>query len=376
MLAAALLAGCVVAPAERSRVLSEPIFYPPPPDPPRIQYLTTFIGERDLVAPASGFAKFILGDDEGGVRLKHPYGVAIFEGKLYVADSTAPGLAIFDLVLKRFSVVTGFGGGRMARPINVKIDRDGTKYVTDPGRQRILVYDRDDRFVAAFGTEGQFSPVDVAIAGDRLYVVDIAHHKVQVLDKRIGKPLFEFGKLGAGPGELYQPTNIAIGPDGNVYVVDTINFRVQRFTADGQFLRAYGKAGDELGSFARPKGIALDRAGRLFVGDSAFNNVQIFDGDGRLLLYFGQFDGPEGLNLPAGVTIDYDNVGLFRRYADPKFDLEYVIFVASQSWQNKVDVFGFGKMAGVNYLPDVPPAKLETKVGADPGADEVAKPAN
>lgn len=347
----AALAACTMAPVEMDK--TERAFYPPPPQPPRVQHLLTLSGERDLAPATSGFARFIVGDDKTSQRLQRPYGMALFDGKLYVADSRAPGLAVFDLAQKRFTLVTGSGQGRMKRPVNVTIDRDGTKYVTDTGRDQILVYDRNDRFVAAFSAEGQFKPVDTAIAGERLYVVDIRHHEIQVLDKRSGNPLFKFGKAGSKPGELFHPTNLAIGPDGDVYVVETGNFRVQRFTADGQPVRVYGEVGNVPGTFARPKGIALDRAGRLYVGDAAFQNVQIFDKEGRLLLYFGEpSETAEGLTLPAGVTIDYDYVYLFRPYADPKFTLEYVILVASQFGPNKVDVFGFGKMSGIDYPPD------------------------
>lgn len=353
LLAFALLASCA-APPPKAPVVKEAVFYPLPPDPPRIQYLATFAGARDLGAARSALADFIVGDDKGSEELTRPYGTALHEGKIYVADNRLPGLAVFDLVAKQFSVVSGSGSGRMQRPINVTIDADGTKYVTDTARNQVLVYDRSDRFVTAFGAKGEFKPVDTAVLGDRLYVVDIEHHEVRVLDKRTGKALFKFGKAGSDEGELYHPTNLAIGPDKDIFVVETSNFRVSRFTSEGKFVRSYGQAGQGPGNFARPKGIAIDRTGRLYVGDAAFQNVQVFDNGGRVLMAFGQPNegAPGALNLPAGVAIDYDNVGLFRRYADPKFALEYLILVVSQFGPNKVDVFGFGKMSGVEYPPD------------------------
>lgn len=334
---------------------SEHTFYPPLPQPPRIQHLATFSGEDDFAAPDSQFAKFILGEEKNPRSLQRPYGVAMFDGRLYVADSKAPGLAVFDLVQRRLTLIDGSGQGRMRRPINVTIDTDGTKYVTDTGRDQVLVLDRNDKFVAAFGSEGQFKPVATAIADDRLYVVDIKHHEVQVLDKRSGKTLFKFGKAGSGPGELFHPTNVAIGPQGDVFVVETGNFRVQRFTPQGQPVHTYGSVGTSPGKFARPKGIAFDRAGRMYVADAAFQNVQVFDHDGQVLMSFGSpgeaIEGQE-LALPGGVAIDYESVALFRPYADPKFALEYVILVASQFGPNKVDVFGFGKMSGIDYPAD------------------------
>ncbi|MCX7174435.1 MAG: hypothetical protein NT159_11040 [Proteobacteria bacterium] len=355
----AMLAGCMSNPSQADKP-AESVFYPPLPNAPRIQYLTTIAGDRDLaIKNRSSFADFIIGDEKKvEQRLTQPYGVAIYKSKLYVADTGAEGIAIFDLARQRFEFVAGSGAGRFKRPINIRIDADGTKYVTDTGRNQILVYDSNDRFVRALGVEGQFRPVDVAIAGERLYVADILHHQVHVLEKNSGRALFTFGKAGSGDGELFHPTNIALGPDGDIYVVETSNYRVQRFTSEGKSVRSYGDAGTTLGSFARPKGIAIDKLGRLLVGDAAFQNVQIFDSAGKLLLYFGQADGhAEGLNLPAGVTIDYDNIASFRHFAEPRFNIEYLILVVSQFGPNKVDIFGFGKMDGMDYSESAPPVK-------------------
>jgi DNA-binding beta-propeller fold protein YncE len=353
-LAAVLMAaGCASTPTPTPTTASTKVFYPGPPDPPRIQLLTTFEGERDFAGADSSLAKFLLGDENKSARqLRQPYGGAMFDGKLYVADSKAPGLAVFDLTKRTFTVITGTGSGRMQRPINVTIDADGTKFVTDTARNQILVFDRDDRFVRAFGDEKQFKPVDAVILEERLYVADIQHHEIQVLDRHSGKRLFKFGKPGKEQGELHHPTNLAVGPDGDLYVVETSNFRVQRFKPNGAHVRFYGELGDSPGQFARPKGIAVDHAGRLLVGDAAFENVQIFDPQGRLLMAFGKGDDKRvGLNLPAGVFIDYASVPMFQRYADPNFDVEYLVFVVSQFGPNKVDVFGFGRMRGVAY-PD------------------------
>lgn len=351
------LGGCVSNPPKAGNVAlpDGKQYYPPLPAAPRIQHLTTLASENDLVTEEDGFAKFILGDDKKETRLVQPYGTAMDRGRLYVADTGAGALAVFDLARRKLEYIPGNGSGRLKRPINIRIDRDGTRYVTDTGRDQVMLYDRDDRFVAAYGESGQFRPVDLAIVGQRLYVVDILHHGVQVLDKASGKLLFHFGKAGSGEGELFHPTNIAVTPEGDLMVVDTSNYRVQRFSAEGKFIRSYGEVGATPGSFARPKGIAIDPAGRMYVSDAAFENVQLFDREGRLLMFFGQpGDGREGLNLPTGVTIDRDNVEWFRRYAGPEFDIEYLILVASQFGPNKIDVFGFGRMKGKDYPPDVP----------------------
>ncbi len=143
---------------------------------------------------------------------------------------------------------------------------------------------------------------------------DVKHHQIHVLDKRTGKSLFTFGKAGSGEGELFHPTNIVFGPEGDLFVSETSNFRIQRFTRDGKPVHSYGAVGSTPGRFARPKGLAIDRAGRMFVADAAFENVQIFNDEGKLLLSFGQTGALEGrMHLPTGLSIDYNNVDLFRK---------------------------------------------------------------
>ena len=363
--AMALLVGCA-APAPKVVAPADYVFYPAAPEVPRVQHLATYANADDLKGTkedSSALKSFLVGEDKAEDALARPYGVIMRDGKIIVADSRGPGIATFDLKARTFSLMSGAGGGRMQRPINITIDTDGTQYVTDTGRDQILVFDRNNTFQVAFGAKDQFKPVDVAIVGDRLYVADIQNHIIQVLNKRTGQVLFKFGQVeGDIAKSLHQPTNLAVGPSGDIYVVETGNFRVARFTTEGKFVRYYGEAGQSPGQFARPKGIAVDRAGRLYVGDAAFQNVQIFNDDGRILMSFGQAVGTApGLNLPAGVSIDYDNVGYFKSFADPNFTIEHVILVASQFGPNQIDVYGFGKMKGVVYptdpLPEVKPVK-------------------
>lgn len=344
--------GCAQSPpaAAEASATKGPFLYPPSPAAPRVQHLVTLASERDLGPQRSGFAEFVAGKEVKGVALTQPYGTALHEGRLLVADTGAPGLAVFDMVARKLEINPGAGAGRMMRPINVSVDRDGTRYIADAGVDQVLAYDKNNRFLRAIGKAGQFRPTDVAIVGERLYVVDILHHQVQVLEKSTGDVIFTFGKAGSAAGELFHPTNIAVGPDGHLYVTETGNFRVQRFTPDGKHVRFYGEAGNLPGTFARPKGLAVDKAGRVYVGDAAFQNVQIFESNGRLLMDFGQpMPGLDGLNLPAAVRIDYENLAHFKRYADPRFTLEHLILVVSQFGPNKVDVYGFGRMAGVDY---------------------------
>ena len=350
-----LTAGCVATPPVTEVEAGGPIFYPSLPDAPRIQYLATFSSSKDVSKPDSEFTSFILGKDKGkdDTTIKVPYGVAVNDGKIYAVDTRGGGYAVMDLVNLKFDMITGDGGGRMATPVNITFDNDGSKYIADTQLNKVLLFNKDERFVRAFGVENQFRPVDTAVFDDKLFVVDIKDHEIEVLNKNSGMLLYTIGKAGSKEGELYHPTNIKIGPDNHLYISDTTNFRVQKFTLDGRYVRSFGAIGTGVGNFARPKGIALDKQGRLYVVDGAFENVQIMSPEGQLLMFFGS-PGTyrDSLNLPVDIEIDYDNAALFQPYAHPDFKLEYIILVTSQFGPNKVNVFGYGKMNGMEYFDD------------------------
>ena len=178
-----------------------------------------------------------------------------------------------------------------------------------------------------------------------MYVTDIMNHRIHVLDKATGEVIQTFGDAGSEPGQLFHPTNLAIGDDGTIYVTDTSNFRLQQFDAEGKFIRAIGSQGSRPGTFSRPKGIALDREGHIYVVDAAFQNIQVLDPDGGALMAFGE-PGAErwNINLPTVIKIDYQNVPYFEKFAAPNFEIEYLVLVASQYGLNKVVVFGYGEL--------------------------------
>jgi len=345
----AILSGC----AGMSGKEEQNVFYPPLPSPPRIQYLTSFSDPRDLVTDETGFSDFILGTDEKGATLiTKPYGVAIKDGVLYVVDIRGPGYALFDLKKKKFDVVYGSFSGKMKKPINISIDTDGTKYITDTIRSIVLVYDDKNKFIKVIGNGSDFKPSDVLVVGNKLFITDIKNHRIVVLDKTTDQQLYTIGSVGSKEGELFYPTNLALGPDNYLYVSETGNFRVQKFTLDGKFVKSFGKVGTGLGQFARPKGVAVDRDGRIHVVDAAFENVQIINSEGKLLMFYGEPGGNKAnINLPTDIFIDYDNIEYFQRYAKPGFNIEYIILVASQFGISKVNVFGFGRMKDMEY-PD------------------------
>jgi DNA-binding beta-propeller fold protein YncE len=341
-----ILVGCAGTP-QSPRAPAKAVFYPPLPDIPRIQFLKSYSGEIDLEAEnKSKFAEFVLGKDtEQKPSVNKPYGVALRDNKLYVVDTRGNGYVVFDLIMKQFRLISG-----MQKPINITIDDEGNKYVTDTMLDQIAVFDSNDERIMTYGGDGDFKPSDVAVLGNKLFVADLLNNQIQVLDKATGQKVYAIAGAGSDKGSLYHPTNLAIAGNENILVSDTSNFRVAEFTQDGRYVRQLGEIGTGLGKFARPKGITVDRDGRIYVIDAAFQNVQLFNSDGQLLMFFGSSGvGPGQLYLPTDIYIDYTSVDYFQQYAEPDFKLEYVILVANQFGPNKVNVYGFGKMQGMAY---------------------------
>ena len=180
--------------------------------------------------------------------------------------------------------------GKIRLPINITVDKDGTRYVSDTGRAQILVYDSVGNFLEAMGKKDEMKPSDVAITTDRLYIADLLNHCVRVYNKADRKFLFSIpADSKTAQGKLLSPTNLTVDqPGGRLLVSDTGGNDVQVYDLEGKYLRTIGRAGVAPGLFARPKGVAVDHAGLAYVVDAATQVVQIFDQEGRLMLFFGQ----------------------------------------------------------------------------------------
>ncbi len=341
---AMFITSCTSAP----QIKNESIFYPALPEKPRLQFLTAISSEDDLTDKKPGFEDFLLGGKETDKTMGRPYAVQATRGKIYLADRVSNDILQIDLLKNTIRPLHAGGQGTLQTPSGIWIADDGSKYVADLKRKQVVVYDSDDNFVTTLGDATSLErPVDVAIYGERVYVCDMQKHHVMVFDRVTGKPLSTIGKLGDKEGEFNRPTHITVDRQGNLFVNDAFNFRVQKFTADGTFIRQFGMAGNTPGSMARPKGVVTDHDGNLYVVDAAFENVQIFNPEGKLLLSFGGAGlDPGSMYLPAGIAIDYVNVPYFRKYENENFKIKYVIYVCNLTGNNRLNVYGFGDWIG------------------------------
>jgi sugar lactone lactonase YvrE len=328
------------------------IFYPPPPGPPRVQYLTGFSSGKDPEAVSGKLLEFVVGTETTTLPILKPYGLALASNQLFICDTGSRAVDLLDLELETMQRFSPAGMGKFGVPINIVLDADGSRFVTDTARNQVLCYDATGRFTGMLEETNTLRPTGVAVTAERLYVSDITSHSIRVYSKTSRQLLFTIPpNPNAGedtePGKLYMPVNLALDSEGRLYVSDLAVCRVKIFDADGKFLRTFGGQGDLPGQFARPKGIAVDRAGRIFVIDAASQTCQIFDPEGKLLLSFGEPGGGAAavtgtLNLPAAVCIDYDHLSAFRKFAAPGFVIEELLIISNQLGQPKVSVFGLG----------------------------------
>jgi len=121
-----------------------------------------------------------------------------------------------------------------------------------------------------------------------------------------------WGSVGSNPGQFNNPAGIVLDPKGYVFVVDSNNDRIQKFTSNGTFVDEWGTAGAGPGQFNNPGRIALDPSGNLFVADFGNNRIQKFDENGNLITMWGTGGaGPGQFYNPTGMTVQFPQGNVF-----------------------------------------------------------------
>jgi DNA-binding beta-propeller fold protein YncE len=299
------------------------IVWPNPPQITRVRYLNYFSAEKiDAGAPTKKAAWMdrLAGVTTGETRaskphyeLMAPYGLAVdSKGNLYVADEKVGAIFIFNTETREVDLIKNGTHARFNLISGLAIDDSDRVFVSDSVMRHVLVFDKQHRAEASVN-EGLASPAGIAVDNENrfLYVADTDLDQVLVYDADPPfKLLRKIGTTGqkhqlTTPGDFSYPTNVAVDKDGNLYVSDTFNDRIEVFDAEGKFIRTFGKAGDGPGYFARPKGIAIDRDGHVWVADGVQDRIQVFTPEGRLLLWIGGHGLlPGQFSALAGLTID------------------------------------------------------------------------
>ena len=240
-------------------------------------------------------------------------------GDVYVVDGSYPSYNRVQKFTPAGAFITSFGnqgaqpdgfygaGVAAATPSNV--------YVVDTFNKRIqqytstvppTTYAHEATLAGAGSGDGQLvSPLGAAVDPDgNLYVADTGNERIQKFGPS-GSFITKWGVEGSGPGEMDWPSDVTVAPDGNVYVTDTTNHRVQRWTSDGVFVSQWGSAGSGDGLFANPSAVATDSAGNVYVADADNDRIQKFTATGTFITKFGSFGAGAGqLDYPTDVAVN------------------------------------------------------------------------
>lgn len=231
-------------------------------------------------------------------------------------------------------VITG-GDDPLTVPSGVAVGADGTLYVIDVPNDQVRVFNADGTPKATWGTSGDgpgefgfsfdFAWGDLAIAPDgNVYVLDPNLARIQVFTPD-GTFLFGFAERGSEDGQILYPMGIGVGPNGNVYVADWQNHRVQVFDGQGKFLAAWDGTQDGGQPLAGPQDVAVDSDGTAWVTDEILQRIIGFAPDGSVVESFGKSGnkpgevwGLRGIAIDAADTIyvsefENDRVQAFSR---------------------------------------------------------------
>lgn len=212
------------------------------------------------------------------------------------------------------------GGGSFDHPVAIAVDSQDNVYIVDQGNNLIQKFSKDGEFMCEWGKRGtnpgEFnSPSAIAIdREDNIYVVDTNNNRIQKIapDRSCDKAIFTvFGSLGSGEGKFQTPTDIVIGDDNAIYVVDSGNSRVQKFDSKGKFEKEFGSYGSCRECFLAPSRIAYDPTGfgYLYVLDQSRKGFVLhkIDTSGRFLRTLDVFHQKElPISKPARIYFDSD----------------------------------------------------------------------
>ncbi len=246
----------------------------------------------------------------GPGQFNSPAGVAISSaGRVYVTDFANDRVEVFDLA-GSFQFAwgsTGSAPGKFRGPTGVALDANGNVFVVDQGNARVQEFDPDGTPVPAFAvTGGPVLRLAYGIAVDRtgsVYVVNSGAHAIAEYDAN-GAFVRTWGSQGSGNGQFQSPKSLSMGPDGNVYVADFLNNRVQTFTPDGAFVSSFNIL-VVAGEYAYPSGIAVDSLADVYLCLNGNYKVREYTSAGGVLATWGGVGATPGLFVnPVAIAFD------------------------------------------------------------------------
>jgi DNA-binding beta-propeller fold protein YncE len=241
-----------------------------------------------------------------GLHLAGVSGVATdSKGLVVVLHRGAEPVLVFEPSGK---FVRSFGAGLFKSAHGLRIDRDDNVWATDNADHLVFKFDHAGKLLMTLGERGVAAedqrhfnkPADVAFGDNGTFFVADGYGNSRVVKfDRDGKFLLAWGKKGKGQGEFVIPHAVRLDSKGQLYVADRENDRVQVFDQNGKFLRQFG-------GFA-PFGMFITPADEMFATDGRAHHAHRLTLDGQIVETWGK-RGPEPGNffLPHGITVAAD----------------------------------------------------------------------
>lgn len=251
-----------------------------------------------------------------------------------------------------------FNGGFEGNPA---VAADGTIFVPDWGNHRIQAFNSDGTFSATYGELGQGNgefncPNSVAIDPVNGYIVvaDTGNQRVQVFTNEM---VYQT-TIGVteDPGDdnyhFNNPVSVAVDLVGDIYVSDLDNNRVQKCTLNGlayvceTFIENDGEYNNEFGDI-HPRSLALDADGNLYVADDANARVQVFDGNGKFITSIGGTESSQmtsSFSTPWGLTVSSEGTVYVADTENHRIE----IFNVGVGYVQQVNINGFGDQTSRN----------------------------
>jgi uncharacterized protein YjbI with pentapeptide repeats len=209
----------------------------------------------------------------------------------------------------------GTGNGQFNSPYGLVFDSSGNIFVSDMFNYRIQKFDSSGNYISQFGSygtgNGQFDrPYGVTInSTGNIFTLENYNHRIQKFNSS-GVYQSKIGALittsSSANGSFNTPGDVAMFPsNGNVYVVDTANNRIQKFNSSLTWVWSVGSTGSGNSQFNTPRRIAIDASENIYITDAENNCVKKFDSSGSFLLKFGTYGTGTGqFTTPYGIAVD------------------------------------------------------------------------
>ena len=223
------------------------------------------LGKDDKLVRSIG--KGVLGNNLGGVAFD-------LKGNVWVVNTGKNNVVNLSQKGEHLHTISHADGGQLSHPGGISVSQKGLIYICDYYNHRVTVHDEESKFRSAFGSQGSGpkcfkNPRDVAFGSDGLlYVTDEENSRVCVW--------CEEGTHKRGFETKYTPTFIATTSDDHLMITSYQSNIVMVYTLEGELVREFGERGSEPGKLHQPYGICIDDNGQVFVADYGNNRIQVF----------------------------------------------------------------------------------------------------